>query len=151
MSAQAYIRRETGIGIAINALLSLVFFVLVFGGAEAVAVRGVGTFAFDFLPQSFLISLFSALVPGLLAGRKVKQGAVAPLARRSSLPSALYLRALLFGLCGTIIGGSMMLLLLSSELETLKWSTALASKIVYGGLLAALVTPIGLRATLSRR
>jgi hypothetical protein len=150
VSTTAYIRRETLISVAINVALSLAFFLLVFGNANDVAVRGIGNYAFDFLPQSFMISLFSALVPGLITARKLKQGKVAPLELPSRLPRALLRRVVILTFSGAIAGGVVMSLLLTTGLETLDGTTALAAKMVFGGFLAAVVTVAGLRAALAK-
>lgn len=74
MNAQSYIRRETGVSIVINSVLSLLFFFLVFGMDDPIPVWGMGQWVFDFLPQSFMIALMSTLVPGYLTAKKLKAG-----------------------------------------------------------------------------
>ena len=58
--------RETAISMAINGVLSAVFYFAFFHGLAKVPVWGVGNYAFDFVPQSFMVALMGTLVPGLL-------------------------------------------------------------------------------------
>lgn len=60
-------RRQIAESAAINAVLSIVFFVALFGmPGRALAWAAPDRLAFDFLPQSGMIGLMSALVPPLL-------------------------------------------------------------------------------------
>lgn len=61
------LRRETLISIAINMPLTLVIFAAMFGFRVAPPLHGIGSFGFDFVPQSFMLALMGSLVPGLLA------------------------------------------------------------------------------------
>ena len=69
MSHTAYIRRETLVSMVINGVLSLAFFIAVFGRTSPVALWGMGHWVFDFIPQSFMIALMSTLVPGALTAK----------------------------------------------------------------------------------
>ena len=71
MNNKVIVLRETAISMAINAGLSLAFFLVAFGLAAPIAMA---SFAFDFLPQAFMISLMGSLVPGLL----VRKGSRVP-------------------------------------------------------------------------
>lgn len=151
MSTAAYIRRETGVSMVINAVLTLAFFLLVFGrGGAAVPVWGVGAYVFDFVPQGFMIGLMGSLVPGALAGKARRAGKVAALGVASPWPANLILRSLLLALCGALAGvvlsGAALTLL---GLAQLPWGTGLAAKLVWAGLLAAMVTPVSLRKALA--
>ena len=81
-AVDAYIRRETRISMAINAMLSLLIFLAVFGLRQPVKSWGVGQWVFDFLPQSFMIALMSVLIPGMLARQKLQKGALRPVSHR---------------------------------------------------------------------
>ncbi|WP_068085017.1 hypothetical protein [Novosphingobium rosa] len=150
---QAYILRETIISMIINAAFSLAFFLAVFGHGAAVPVWGIGAYAFDALPQSIAIAAMSTLVPGAIALKKRRSGAlrVAPQARTSQpfLPHNLWLRAAVLALLSAVLGGlfnSVALLVLG--LAQLPWWPALIAKLAYGAALAGIVTPIALRAAL---
>jgi hypothetical protein len=147
--AARHIRRETLVSVIINVALSLLFFLLVFGWQNPVSVWGVGELAFDFLPQSFMIALMGTLVPGALTAAKLRKGSLERLPGTTRLPGNLVLRALLLAALSMIAGTALTALLLrASGVEQMAWSSALAIKLVYGGLLALLVTPIGLAAAL---
>jgi hypothetical protein len=147
-----YIRRETAISIVINTVLSLGFFLLVFGSADAVPVWGVGAYAFDFVPQSFMIALMSTLVPGLLTASRLRAGAVGRLDAPSRWPAALVPRAILLAIVSVVVGAGLAALgLLALGADAVPWGPALAAKLVFGAALAAVITPIGLRAALASR
>ncbi len=147
--AGPYVRRETMISIIINVALSLAFFLLLFGGSEPVRVWGIANYAFDFVPQSFMIALMSVLVPGLLATRRRKAGLVERVERHPWLPQQLARRAVLVALLAVLFGaGIVILVLFAARVDTLGWKPALAFKLAYGGALAAVVTPPTLRAAL---
>ena len=147
--AISYVRRETRVSIAINAVLSLAFYVLFFGTSGRAAIGGIGGLAFDFIPQSFAITLMSALIPGVLTMGKVARGQLAPQPGRSPLPRSLWLRSLLLA-AGAALAGTVVALIvaLGWGSSTLAWHAGAAVKVLYGALLAWVVTPIGLRATL---
>lgn len=152
ITAARHIRRETLVSVIINVALSFLFFLLVFGWQQPVAVWGVGKLVFDFLPQSFMIALMGTLVPGALTAAKLRKGGVERLPGKSRLPASLVLRALLLAALSMIAGTALVALLLrASGVEQMAWPAALALKLVYGGLLALLVTPIGLAAALRSR
>lgn len=133
----ASLGKEAAISFVINALLSLAFFLAMFRGEGA--MLGFDQLAIDFLPQSIAVSLMSALVPALVTrGRWMKAGVVAVPALRSVV-----LRAALFALGGAVLGG--LLALASRGGPALPWSAALAMKLLYGGLLGAIITTMMLR------
>jgi hypothetical protein len=142
-----YVRRETLIGIAINAVLSALFVFLLFGGSETIPVRDI---ALDAVPQSFMIALMTTIVPTLLTRKRLRQGEVEALADANALPSNLLLRALLVAAASAVIGGALHWLLLPA-LAPATWSflALLAYKIVYGAVLAWLLGPILLRRALA--
>lgn len=129
------IAREAAIGFAINATLSLAFFLGVFGLTERpLAWRAPDALATDFVPQSIAVALMSALVPALVARRRW----ALPVAIRSII-----LRALGFALAGALLGG--LLAWASQALPPIGWSAALAVKLLYGGSLAAIITTLALK------
>ena len=152
MDATAYIRRETAISVAINMTLSLLFFWLSFGGAQIVSVWGVGAYVFDFLPQGFMVGLMSAFAPGALATKALASGKVSAWPGSSVWPASLLTRALLAGIAGAALGvGGSAAILGSLGTSTIDWWPALGAKLLFGGMLAAVITPLGLRAALARR
>ncbi|MFW0796824.1 hypothetical protein AAFP30_23670 [Gordonia sp. CPCC 205515] len=146
----AYIRRETAISIVINTVLSLLFFLVVFGFGKQVQVWGLGNYVFDFVPQGFMIALMATLVPGAMAGKALRAGRIAPSAERSRLPAALWQRSLVMAVGSALISVALAAVVMALiGADTLPFAAALAGKLVYGAALAAVVTPIGLRAALS--
>lgn len=128
------IARETAISIVINLAFSLGFFLLIFGGTGPVTVWGMGQLAFDNAIQAFMIALMSTLVPGALLLRR--------------LPGSLVVRAALAGLAAAVIGGGALAAILSlGDVAALAWRDALILKLTFGAVIAAIVTPICLRAT----
>lgn len=148
----AYLRRETAISAGINCILTLVFFLLVFGMAPLVPVWGVGAYVFDFLPQGFMVAFMGTLVPSLLTRKAMRQGKLVGIEGpgRPWLPSLLVMRAVLLGLIGAAIGTAAAAAVLGATGATLlPWALALAAKLVFAAALAGTVTPLALRATLA--
>jgi hypothetical protein len=126
------IARESIVSAVVNGVISVGFFILVFGWPQRIAVRGLGNYAFDFLPQSFAIGLMASLVPGLLARKSLD-------ARRQA--GAIAGRSLLNGLVALVIGGgALMAAFWSSGPDTIPVPVALALKVLYGAALGAVVT-----------
>ncbi len=151
MTHDVYIRRETLVSMAINGVLSLVFFLIVFGRASDIPLWGVGNWVFDYLPQGFMITLMSTLVPGALTAKRLKVGALQPSSQKSRLPRSLVLRALLLSIIAAPVGAALIATIaLASGVEVLDWMPALLIKVIYGAILGAVVTPSGLRSALAR-
>lgn len=149
MDAARYIRRETRLSMAINAALSLGFYVLFFGISGRVPIAGWSGFAADFVPQSFAITLMSVLVPGVLAARAMAAGRLAPQAGRTILPRSLLLRALLMAVAAaSAAAGVAVAVWWIGQGATIGWTAGAAVKIVYGAFVGWIVTPIGLAAAL---
>jgi hypothetical protein len=134
------------ISIVINMVLSALFVWLVFGGRDAVPVWGSGALATDFLPQTFMISLMSVLVPSTLTRKRRRAGGVEACEPRLSwLPRNLLLRALLVAVAATILFSSAATLLLTALASgPLPLAAIWPMKIAYGALVAIIVTPIAL-------
>lgn len=131
MKERAIIVRETVVSIVINVFISIGFFMAVFGLAAPVVV---GRMATDFLPQTFMVTLMGTLVPSLMLRRK-RHAATGPILVRSvglAVATTLIVGGAAFWLCS--VNGDAMLP---------AWS-ALILRAAYGGLLAAVTTPIAL-------
>ena len=150
ITPSAFIRRQTAINVAASILASLIPFLIVFEISLPVYVWGVGNYVFDFLPQGFMIALMSILMPGVSAGKALREGTLSPLAGPTRPIAHLAIRAILFGAFGAVLGAALAAGFLSLvDVPEIDWNRALAAKVVFGGLLAAIVTPIGLRTALS--
>jgi hypothetical protein len=134
----AVIAREAAISAVINAAISAGFYLALFHGLAAVPVAGVGGFAFDFVPQSFMVALMGALVPGLLALRPIAAAGLAVPAR-----SRVVAQAFGFAVLAALIGAGIALSL--SAPATIGFATGLLVKIAYGAALGATVTALALR------
>lgn len=131
---RAIVVRETIVSIVINAVISAGFFFAVFGLGAPIALADFGR---DFLPQAFMISLMGSLVPGLLMRRH--SGAPAgPIVRR----------ALLLAVAGLVLAGGAAFAVCAALGGAIAAVPALAVKVVYGMVLAAVVTPVAVRAAL---
>ncbi|RZM05464.1 MAG: hypothetical protein EOP68_18110 [Sphingomonas sp.] len=137
MTDAALIRRETAISVAINIGLSIAFYVALFGLAAPAAPVALGR---DCVPQAFMVTLMGTLVPGLLTRREVGGPA-----------AAIVVRAIGNALAAAVLAGGGALLLLAQATSPIAPTVALAVKAVFGGVLAAIVTPAALRAVLARR
>ncbi|MEQ6332286.1 hypothetical protein [Sphingobium sp. MK2] len=131
------IRREAGVSFGINAVLSLAFFLAVFG----VAVRPLGwtapdALALDFVPQSIAVSLMSALIPALIARSRLSL----------ALPvRVIALRAFGCALAGGALGVGLAVATTQADLRAIGWGAALGLKLLYGGILGALITSMMLK------
>lgn len=131
------IPREAGISFAINATLSLAFFLAVFGlDGRSLSWAMPDALAFDFVPQSIAVSLMSALVPALIARKR--------LAMAIGL-GPIVLRATGFAMAGAAMGGLIAFLMGRGAFSPIDWHAALATKLTYGGLLGALITSLTLQ------
>jgi len=150
ISTKAYIARETLVSMVINTCMSFLFFKLVFTNGQPVPVWGVGAYVFDFGPQAFMIALMSALVPGTMAGRALRAGRVVAWQGRSRLPARLGRRAVVMAVVSAAGAAGLAAVLLGmTGLASLPYATALGVKLVFAAGLAAVVTPLGLRAALA--
>jgi uncharacterized membrane protein len=147
--AGRYVRRETVISVVINVALSGFFFLLVFGRTDPVPVWGLGQYAFAFVLQSLMIALVSTVVPGILSIQRRKARLVERVESPPRLPRKLLLRALLIAFLAVLLGaGGVALVLFAARIDDIAWIPALMFALLYGGTLAALVTPPTLRAAL---
>jgi hypothetical protein len=147
-----YIAVETAISVAINIGISAAFMFLVFGRSPKIDLWGPHGLALDFIPQTFMITLMSVLIPSLITRRRLKSGLIAGRAAvgDSRLPRNILFRAIIIG-CGltVLLGGCAVLLLSSSWRGAEPFWRVFPFKLVYGALVAAIATPLGLHVTLT--
>lgn len=150
--AERYVRTETKFSIVGSIAVTVVFYVLAFGVLEPVSVRGLGRYAFDFLPQSFMTALICTWLPGAITRKRARSGAVALMSPSARSQQSLILIGLGFAFTSLVMGGFIVAgALYLSKIETIDWTVGLAGKIVFAGALAAIVTPAGLRKLLGAR
>lgn len=121
------ILRETVIGMAVSAAMSLVAFLLVFGLGPPVVMLD---FAWDFIPQTFMASLMGSLAPGLIAAKVYRTSRLAAVGRAVAIAF----------LAVFVLGCSAMILLERSG-GSITSATALVLKASYGAFLGLIVTP----------
>lgn len=150
-STAAYITRETLIGGTINALFSLLFVFIVFAGQPTVAMTGSSGLLIDSLPQGLAIGLLGSFFPSFLTRNRLRKGDIKTRTQqpRSPLPQQPFLRALLFALLGAALTALLFgLFYLVGEVEQLSFIVAAIVKVVWGGLLGAVVANTALRLAL---
>ncbi len=141
-----YIAVETGISVVINVLISAAFMFLVFGRADSIDLWGPHGLALDFVPQTFMITLMSVIVPTLLTRKRLAGGRITRRTpRMRQWPKNLVLRASLLAASMTLVlGGAATLLLASIWAGPLPFWPVFGGKLAYGALTALIATPIGL-------
>ena len=122
--SNAALVRETAISVLINCVMTAAFYFLVFHGVEPVPIWGLGNFAFDFAPQTFM---------------KPDGPTRTQIARRA------FLFALIAVAVGILASSA---LLWVSGLDLMPFRAGMIIKLVYGASLAAIVTPTFLRSQL---
>ncbi|MGA9875481.1 MAG: hypothetical protein WBQ21_06710 [Solirubrobacteraceae bacterium] len=141
---------ETLISIAINVALSIGFVVLAFHGQSEVSMTGRHGIVVDMAPQTFMVVLMSFLVPALLTRRRLTQGA---LIWRNSVATKSGFNAFFWALPAAVIGTCLVVGLSWLVLPKL-WPTGVAfrslllAKAVFGGALAAFITPWAIKKAL---
>ncbi|WP_088183732.1 hypothetical protein [Sphingobium sp. Z007] len=146
MTQAVSIGREAAISIVINGVLSLAFFLGVFGTQPRLLRWGApDQLAQDFVPQSIAVALMSALVPSLIVRRKLIRAAV----QHAVSLRGILLRAALFAIAGAGLGGLLAVSIGGLDVPSIAWGAAMMIKIAYGGALGALVASLALRRLLS--
>ncbi|UUR09365.1 hypothetical protein [Sphingomonas glaciei] len=133
MNRHVIILRETMVSIVINMAITAGFFFALFGLSGPIDGAAYGK---DFLPQSFMVALMGALIPGLL----VRRGSAA------RIPPVV-VRAVLLALGALLIG--FVCWWLFARVGSLQPVPALVIKLVYAAILSMIVTPISVGATLA--
>jgi len=139
MDKTRHLLKESAVSAAINALISAAFFFGFFSINAQIPVWGLQGYAFDFVPQSFAVSLMSAFMPGLLTRKRLKESPVGG----GRLPSVrgVFVAALLWAVAGLVVGAGLAALVLKlSGIGVVAGTPALFIKVVYGAFLGAIVT-----------
>lgn len=133
------VRRETAIAAVLNATISAVLCSLIFGTDGRIPLVGISAFHLDFIPHTFMTIVVGTVIPGLIARRAAMRAGVGdPLPRKR--------RILVFGLKRALtltpflLAGVYAALAMPADRE-LAAATAIVLKFLYGGVLAAAVTP----------
>ncbi|MDB5699423.1 MAG: hypothetical protein JWN69_2227 [Alphaproteobacteria bacterium] len=145
-----YLTIETAVSGIVNAVLSILFFLIVFGRAEAVPVGGNPGLVVDALPQTFMVVFMTTLVQTILTRQRRAKGQLEALGGRGApLPANLFLRALVIALLAVLLAGALHALLLPM-LTPPEWPffAALAYKGAYGALVGMAVSRLILPAAL---
>lgn len=141
--------RETGVSVAINAALSAVFTLLVFGARPTLAATGQGGFAVDFVVQAAIIGLMSALAPCALAAVRVRAGRLGEGALGPFGPRAVIVRTVVSAAVAALgLGGLAMAAAWTSD--SLSLPVLVAVKVAFGAGVAAIVTPLALMSLLGQ-
>lgn len=86
-------------------------------------------------------------VPGLIARKRLARGAFPTLTAMELPAFPLIKRGVAYGLLSLLVGGGSVILALSlGKYNELNWLVGLTGKLAFGGLVATIVTPAGLRA-----
>lgn len=133
-----YIAIETVIAAVINAVLSLIFVFLVFGGRLRVPAFGTDGLVLDAVPQTLMVTLMSALVPGLLTRKRLRDGTVEGAAPPTV--GAVVLRAVGVAVLAAVVLTGLQYLLLARGPSDYGFGTVLIAKMLYGALLGAFVS-----------
>jgi hypothetical protein len=146
-----YLAGETSVSIVINVVISAIFMFAVFGRTPLLVLWGPHGLALDFLPQTFMISAMSILVPTLITRRRIGRGAIArrpPPPPRILRPLALRI-VLLAALLTITLGGIAVVILSAWWTGPIRFWQAFPMKLLYGALVALIATPIGVSIALS--
>ena len=149
MEPGSYIRKETVVSAIISAAISAVFFFGLFGFEGPVPVEGPGNYAFDFLPQSFFVSLMACLVPTLLLRKAVRAGKIDTRSPPPEVRSAFgwaFASALLGLALGAVVAAALWFL----PTDSFAYGRAFVAKIIYGAALGSFVTRRNLVKRLTR-
>lgn len=149
-----YIARETGVGVAINTVISVIFALLAARGRLTVPLWSESGMALDFVPQTFMISFMTALVVTLMTRKRLKRGELPPLPAEDAgllarMPQNAFTRAILIASLLTMVMVPLCVGILSLlRVTSLSFHTFIVMKAVYGAVLALLAAPPILRAAL---
>ena len=151
LSHRRYVVTETTVSILINVLISALFMGIVFGRSTWIELWGGQGLAVDFIPQTFMISAMSVLVPTLLTRQRIRRGVlVGRSGFRPRLLGNLALRVLAVAVVLTLtLGAAGVLMLYALWTRPLSFWEVFPMKLLYGAVVALIATPIGLYIALS--
>ncbi len=142
MDSNKYLKKESLVSFVINSVLSLLFIYLVFYPVDSLPVWGVDGLLLDSMIQGFAIGLMASLVPILITSKRVAGGKLNGLTMRDNwLSRHCIIASLLFALLSALIsltinlGGFLLL-----DISSISFYSALILKVIFGGVLGALVT-----------
>ena len=142
------IKKETRISVIISTVLSAAFFFLAFGlSPKVLTTASPDQLALDFIPQSLAIGFFAALMPSLIFGNKRRKGKIDGLDRNPDSVGKILLRSIGFALVAGVTG-ALIAFVLRLFVAQIAYFPAAAVRVIYGGLLAYIVTPRVLRLSL---
>ena len=144
-----YVRTEMVVAAIINAVLSIVFLLIVFGGQETIAVSGREGLVVDAIPQTLMIVLMSILVPTLLTRRRLAAGRIERLAGTPRWPRNVLLRSMLAATVAAAIAWILHAALMPLTGADWSFQTALSFKTAYGAILGATVARFAVGAALT--
>lgn len=148
-ATRRYLRTEMVVAAVISAVLSGVFVLLLFGGRDPVPVHGWDGLIVDAVPQGLMIALMSSLIPTLLARRRVAAGAVRPSGGTHRWPRNMVVRSGMIAIAAGLLSGVLHWMVLPAGGDAWRFGAVLAMKIVYGGVLGAVVARIAVLAALA--
>jgi len=142
-----YLFWQTVIGAAINLLLNAAIGYLVYRGLSYLPLFGSPSIAGDFMVTAFVLPLLVGLIVTPLVRADARNGKVAPVLPQGVLPRlvprVLVLRGALFGLLGAATVGAVTIWVLNGlGVGGMAIRSFVTAKAVFGGLLAALTTPV---------
>jgi hypothetical protein len=138
------LRKEALLAIPINAAVSAVFFLIVFGWS-AVATTAL---AIDFLPQTMGMTALGIIVPSIVTLKKIAAGKVTPAGPRPTLGRLILIFPAAVVTATVVFGGIAALLLTGLANTVLTPWVAVALKAAYGGFVGFVMTPPILRVVL---
>lgn len=135
-----YVRTEMIVAAIINAVLSIVFTLIVFGGKQMVPVGGRSGLIVDAAPQTLTIAMMSMLVPTLLTRKRVACGRIAPLPGPSRWPSNVLIRSMLIAVVAVTIALVLHRTFMPLAGSSWPFSPTVIFKATYGAILGAAIS-----------
>lgn len=141
-AVRLHLVRQTAISVVVNGVLSLAFGSATAFGRASVPLGGAGGMAFDFFPQTFMITLATVTAVTLATRRQVRLVSI-PAHRRTLWPRPALARAFAAAVVVTLVLAPLAGLTLAVlRLDVLDSSRFLLSKLAYGVLLSVLIAPM---------
>ena len=152
-----YLAVETAISVFLNVLVSAAFAWFPFHGADYVPLWGPFGIAVDLVPTTFMITLMVSIALTLITRRRVRAGQVPALNPTAIsypgfrwLPRQVVWRAVALAMTLTVVLVlGFVALFVVAGVDRLPFDRFFLFKLIYGGLLAILVTPFILAAALA--